>query len=437
MRLKTTINYQCPNYTDQISSPLIIRWMNENYNYLPKTLLYLTVQVETQQIGVKLTIDKHSKLTESDIERLRKLKADIIGWSYLHETETHYLTQQVRFQLDHYWVSIDAFIQALEANRQIKPVISGRLLGIGGLSGYFYQTSGLVITNATAIYNDLLYNRIPSALVDYNTYQIPETNYQTILINIGFKGLTPNLKSQLPKLTFQRLYYIGCQIEKNRQDLDYFGNRADEYRFTEVEYENVWLITVDSLSWNKTSKSRTLVPLGTTCCIAYNLDLLGLRHQAFPFDWVKMTLNQLLTVLEDDFQKWFELTVVKTSDQHPLLVDNWEDNRVSTLVVQNSYGVKFYHDFKATDTLEAQLPAFIEKYTRRINRFRLTDSSCEFIVYAHKANPDTLTKIAKLIRGPLTVICNNDIELDSVRILKANGIHIDWKLSNFDWANHF
>ena len=40
-----------------------------------------------------------------------------------------------------------------------------------------------------------------------------------------------------------------------------------------------------------------IISLGSNCSVTYQLNKLGLRMQAYPFDWVKISLNQLNNIL--------------------------------------------------------------------------------------------------------------------------------------------
>ena len=40
-----------------------------------------------------------------------------------------------------------------------------------------------------------------------------------------------------------------------------------------------------------------IIPLGYSCCVAYNLQRLNLRKQAFPFDWcVTLKINSVIKI---------------------------------------------------------------------------------------------------------------------------------------------
>ena len=45
------------------------------------------------------------------------------------------------------------------------------------------------------------------------------------------------------------------------------------------------------------------ISLGSNCSITYQLGKLGLRNNSYPFDWTKISLTQLIKILENDFFK--------------------------------------------------------------------------------------------------------------------------------------
>ena len=60
-----------------------------------------------------------------------------------------------------------------------------------------------------------------------------------------------------------------------------------------------------------------LISLGGNCSITYQLIKLNLRSEAYPFDWTKISINQLINVLENNFNGYSETLEIKyMSDKH-------------------------------------------------------------------------------------------------------------------------
>jgi hypothetical protein len=98
------------------------------------------------------------------------------------------------------------------------------------------------------------------------------------------------------------------------------------------------------------------ISLGGDCMPAINLRQLGLRKEAYPFDWVLLHNDTIATFLLNDFENY-----------HSNLIMNW--NRW----IKNLYHeIEFPHDYDTTtdDGWRDQIPSVTEKYQRRIERFR-------------------------------------------------------------------
>lgn len=98
------------------------------------------------------------------------------------------------------------------------------------------------------------------------------------------------------------------------------------------------------------------ISLGGDCMPAVNLRELGLRKEAYPFDWVLMHNDAIVHILSQDFY-----------DFHTHLVLNW--NRWVKNVKNE---IEFPHDYDTTtdEGWREQIAAVDEKYQRRIERFR-------------------------------------------------------------------
>lgn len=121
------------------------------------------------------------------------------------------------------------------------------------------------------------------------------------------------------------------------------------------------------------------ISLGSTCAPTYWLNQLGLRKQAYPFDWTKNTLTQLINVLESDFADYAEsISITQFSEKHPLEVG---DNASGSYIIKNKYGITFAHELVNAHESET----FIAKLSRRIIRFRelYVDDTCQtvFLLY--------------------------------------------------------
>jgi len=179
------------------------------------------------------------------------------------------------------------------------------------------------------------------------------------------------------------------------------------------------------------------ISLGGNCAPTYHLDRLGLRTCAYPFDWAKIALNQLIQVLENDFVSYSNISVNKFSLAH------------SSLLLENSYGIKFAHE-----VLEDKLVQdFSKSLDRRITRFKnlQTHNFVKFYrIEMGQINPSQYIKsILKLIdllekysnNFVLRILIHKDQIMglegldDNLRIILEpfDSYSEDWQMNHIDW----
>ena len=131
------------------------------------------------------------------------------------------------------------------------------------------------------------------------------------------------------------------------------------------------------------------ISLGGNCSITYQLNKYKIRDFLSPFDWSKITINQLIKVFEDTLNnnhlnKYTNLTIKYKSDKFILLddINNQTINNQSinnqtinnqtinnqtinnqSLVLTNEYGVIFAHEILN----KYDLPSYIEEIKNRFN----------------------------------------------------------------------
>jgi hypothetical protein len=103
---------------------------------------------------------------------------------------------------------------------------------------------------------------------------------------------------------------------------------------------------------------RHVISLGFFCSTALELKRYGFREASYPFDWVICPIEQIVNLLESDFETM-------------LLPGHLVRDSVQKDVVHDlSSGIDFYHDFVPAFLPEEQLGSVRNKYYRRIIRFR-------------------------------------------------------------------
>lgn len=115
------------------------------------------------------------------------------------------------------------------------------------------------------------------------------------------------------------------------------------------------------------------IPLGSSCGVAYQLNKLNIRRFSYPFDWLRIgDLNQITQCISNDFKDFVQsdMKVITRSIKFPTFdTDNFPDSTIIdkkiSIIKENCYGMKFYHDFSQKVSYEHVL----SKYERRILRF--------------------------------------------------------------------
>jgi hypothetical protein len=190
------------------------------------------------------------------------------------------------------------------------------------------------------------------------------------------------------------------------------------------------------------------ISLGGNCSITYQLNKYNLRFEAFPLDWVKIKINQLINILENNFNNYAESLQIKGySDSH------------QSYIITNDYSIQFAHELINIDKLDKLniLNNFKDKIKRRITRFKnLSNNLINKIIFIRielqpiKSNYiNNIIKLVKLIKN----YCRNFIlkilietksyntifqeKLESVEFIKFDSYSEDWKMDHINWENIF
>ncbi len=68
-----------------------------------------------------------------------------------------------------------------------------------------------------------------------------------------------------------------------------------------------------------------LISLGSDCCVTYQLEKYGYRKAAFPFDWIRISLEDAIQLIQNHCKDMMEdLYYVRTSINYKFAVDNYE-----------------------------------------------------------------------------------------------------------------
>lgn len=194
-----------------------------------------------------------------------------------------------------------------------------------------------------------------------------------------------------------------------------------------------------------------LISLGADCCVSYQLRECGYRKNAYPFDWIRSSLETCMYLIEYNFSNFLDKSDIyytRMSTNYKFLIDEQEEEKAVELgyiFKSNLYkDLEFCHDFK--DSSASNLNEIQQKYSKRIIRLYdiLSEESKKnpvFIHYSTKKIPrDTLDKWNTLICKPLYIITPVDYHFDNlgfIQIVKDNSVYDSWQRTNFDWSKLF
>ena len=197
---------------------------------------------------------------------------------------------------------------------------------------------------------------------------------------------------------------------------------------------------------------KKYISLGTNCSVAYQLRKLGLREEAYPFDWCSTNYKNLLEVLKNDFKDYEKVSIKKFSDNHILFknedVFDEKVDKKGTYIFKNGYGITFAHEL--IEENDENIDKFKETINRRIKRFRELDGNIVFIrieindkIFNYNELIEILDK--KFLNYKIIILGNIEYEKTSngnIDYEKTSNGKIeyyklpefkDWKYDNFDW----
>jgi len=191
-----------------------------------------------------------------------------------------------------------------------------------------------------------------------------------------------------------------------------------------------------------------VIPLGSTCSIAYQLRSLGLRNYAYPFDWVRINNLSLVTkLIETNFEDFLdqnEFKLNKISKEFDV------NGNMLSYIYENKF-CKFYHDFEA-DITEDTFNDFSKKYKRRIDRLINIIKTSEKLLFVREEignlSQNKINKFMNVIRKinpnlnfSLKIIVNNRkyvaFSSGNVEIIYSDKKVNNWRRPEIDWNNIF
>jgi hypothetical protein len=179
------------------------------------------------------------------------------------------------------------------------------------------------------------------------------------------------------------------------------------------------------------------IPLGSDCSLAYNLQKFGLRKASYLFDWSKVSIKQLIEILDKRFFNFLsidEWDILEQSDMFPrnLLenLENAEHIEKSRLKIKHKkYGVVYPHE---SNGYEIDMNFVIEKFRRRMERLIVDlNSNIKKKIYvgSDKIKSDEILQLNETL---IRFGCKN-YELIVIDFSKYQVIDFSWKREYVNW----
>lgn len=166
-------------------------------------------------------------------------------------------------------------------------------------------------------------------------------------------------------------------------------------------------------------KSPVFISLGCDCQPAYHLALNGLREAAYPFDWTVVPFDSLYSILENDFNGFFDKAYITDK--------NATSGGTEYPVINAKFNTVFPHEFKNKKDFENNFKNAEKKYCRRIQRFYETIKSGRPVFFIrHKL----ITKNQAMGLDGLIQSKFPGLKYGLFIIGMAEEIKQDWKMNN-------
>ena len=177
------------------------------------------------------------------------------------------------------------------------------------------------------------------------------------------------------------------------------------------------------------------IPIGDSCAVAYNLRELGIRTTAYPFDWSKIKIKQLINILDCDFKDYCKLEIVKFSENHE-----------SSYIITNPYKITMAHEVLKSceltifrDKLKDRIDKFREAIKNRVKFIRL--ETCPWKQSYQEDLNKLLQILDKLSPNYELILILHDSYRDKlifhskIKIIYYDDFNSDWKYPNINWYN--
>src|SRR3990167_9115447 len=245
---------------------------------------------------------------------------------------------------------------------------------------YFY-------TNHESIYGDMLYNnniyrsnniKRYMQLIDYvslpQTFEFKSNIMGICVINLSKIHTNVINVIESNKYIIPEIIIISCDHNDFWNKIKLFKSYSIKSRKQFTSFNS--FVTVTHLVKN-------IVSLGYNCSVSFYLKDRGLKLRSYPFDWIKLSLNNTIKILELDFKDFTTFKVKCFSNKHKHLTEN----NTGSYVLENIYSKTLAHECETLDDITALSSAML----RRIKRFKKLRNPT-FIILINEKQEDSHVK---------------------------------------------
>jgi putative papain-like cysteine peptidase DUF1796 len=255
-------------------------------------------------------------------------------------------------------------------------------------------------------------------LIDYNNFT-NINNGDIIIINIA--KLNINVMNVINKRFYKKIIIINCHHNDFWKKIKLLTNYKLINRIKFITKFN--FITVNILIYKY--EIPKFISLGNNCVVAHNLNQIGLRTEAYPFDWCRLTINKLKLILKNNFKDFTNLKIHKYSESH------------KSYLFFNKYKITFAHE-----VINNNIINFENKLKLRIERFyKLKNNNIYFVIFNEKNKSIDLFELILILNNHfnnykilyISKIAPIYINKKIIYIDISKYKYIDWQYSNINW----
>lgn len=348
----------------------------------------------------------------------------------------------IKFNNSNVYINKNSFQQNYKIAKELRFDVNlelncNNIVSIGGESYLFGLTNEKIMyiinyTNSKYIFDDAIlnskmYNKyLQNYLIDYNRYTKIK-NASILIINLA--KLNINLLNIINKRYYPKIIIINCHHDEFWKRIKVLTNYKLIKRKQYIT--NSSFITVNILEYKHIIP--IFIPIGNTCSVAYQLKNLNIRYNSYPFDWARINIRKLNSVLENNFNNYCKLKIHKYSNNHLDMINNIQ----GTYIVKNNYNINFAHELLNIHDLN-KLEYLFEK---RINKFKNCNNNyIIFVLLNLEINIDyelelLIYNLKKYFNNfKILYISNYKIKVNKYIIqYNINNDWLDWEYNNLNW----